>query len=106
MDFAPYIRKPFQVEAVEITELNMGEVSSLIGKVDTDDEGKACITITRKGVPGASRVYPGFWVTKMGNNVRCYSSKAFKNQFVDGNSEVLTWLKTFDEYSNQESNGG
>lgn len=105
MDFSTYVRKPFMVEAVEITEINMQDVADLIGKVDKDDEGKICIVITRKGIPGVPKVYPGFWLTKMGSNIRCYSAKAFTNQFVEGNSEIDKWVEIFSKHDDGNSNG-
>ncbi len=105
MDFVTFVRKPFIVEALEITEDNMEEVSNLIGKVDKDEDGKPCIVVTRKGIPGVPKVYPGFWLTKMGSNIRCYSSKAFTNQFVEGNSEIDKWVEIFSNHNDGESDG-
>jgi hypothetical protein len=82
MQFKNYIRKPFTVEAVEITEENMSDVAELIGEVREKD-GVTFIAINRRLVPNIHRAYVGWFVTKLGDNFRCYSSKVFNAEFVE-----------------------
>lgn len=82
MEFTTFTRKPFIVEATRITAENIEEVANLIGELRTDDNGTKVIVVNRRVIPSISRVYVGYWLTKMGDNLRCYSDKVFTDQFI------------------------
>lgn len=82
MDFKEFTRKPFDVEAVEITEENFDEIFALIGREIKEEGDKKWIIVERRVLPNINKVTVGWWLTKMGeNNFRCYSPKAFSDQF-------------------------
>ena len=82
MDFIPHHRKTFHVEAAEITEENLDQRAELIGDVVIDDyDGKRYIRVNKRLVPNIHRAYVGWWITRMGDNLRCYSPKIFSEQF-------------------------
>lgn len=82
VEFNSYTRKPFTVEAVEITEANLEAVAEFIGTIRTkEDDGTKFIQVDRRLIPNVYRVYPGFFMTRMGDNVRCYSPRTFTEQF-------------------------
>lgn len=83
MEFTTFVRKPFVVEAVEITSENINEVAKYIGDVREREDGTQYILVDRRLVPNVFKVYPGFFMTKMGENVRCYSRKIFREQFIE-----------------------
>lgn len=91
LEFKPFVRKPFTVDAVKITEANIHEVAELVGEVRYLDEAekKPYIHVNRRLVPYVLRVYPGFWVTKMGDEVRCYANKVFHQQFKESDNAVM-----------------
>ena len=97
MDFATFVRKPFTVEAVEVTEENIAEIAELIGSLRHKENGAPYIQVNRRLVPNLFRIYPGFWVTRMGDsdNIRCYSKRIFNNQFVKSTIDVKPWLEYF-----------
>lgn len=78
-----YVRKPFLVEAVEVTEANIKELAEFIGTVRKKPDGTSFIAVDRRLIPNVFRVYPGFWMTRMGDNIRCYSAKIFNDQFIE-----------------------
>lgn len=78
--FLPFSRKPFSVEAVMITEANIDELGALLGEVRTGD-GEKYIALDRRVVPNIRRASVGWWVTRMNDNLRCYSPKVFEDQF-------------------------
>lgn len=88
MEFKPFVRKPFTVDAVEVTKENIEELAPLIGTLRSKDDGTPYIQVDRRLVPNIYRVYPGFWMTKMGDNVRCYSKRIFNEQFVESGGAV------------------
>lgn len=92
MEFNSFVRKPFTVEAVEITEDNIAEIAELVGVLRKKDDGTPYIRVDRRLVPNIYQVYPGFWMTKMGDNIRCYSKKIFKEQFLESNKEIEEWV--------------
>lgn len=82
MEFSQYIRRPFVVEAVEITEENMEEVAKLVGEVRTKDN-VTFIQLDRRLVPNVTRAFVGWYMTRLGDNYRCYAPKIFNEQFMD-----------------------
>lgn len=92
MEYTTFVRKPFAVEAVEITTENIEELARYIGDLETKDDGTQYILVDRRKVPNVQRVYPGFWMTKMGDNIRVYSKKVFAEQFIESNDDIQQWL--------------
>ncbi len=92
MDFTTFVRKPFTVDAVEVTEENIAEFADLIGVLREKENGTPYIQVDRRLVPNVFRVYPGFWVTKMGDNVRCYSKRIFNEQFTESTTDIENWV--------------
>lgn len=92
MEFKTFVRKPFVVEAVEITTENIGEVAKYVGDLREKEDGTPYILVDRRLVPNVFRVYPGFYMTKMGENVRCYSKKIFREQFIEQSDEIKPWV--------------
>lgn len=86
MNFTTFSRKPFTVEAVEITEENLDDIAKLIGEVKEKD-GVKYIAVEKRIVPNIHRAYVGWWVTRMGDNLRCYSPKIFTDQFEVASAE-------------------
>lgn len=82
MDTITFVRKPFVVQAVEVTLENMEEIAKDIGKLRKDENDKPYIYVDRRIVQNAYKVWPGFWVTYMGDKIHCYSRKAFNEQFI------------------------
>lgn len=92
MEFDTFVRKPFEVLAVEITKDNIAEVAKYVGDLKEKDDGTPFILVDKRLVPNVFRVFPGFWMTRMGENVRCYSKKIFNEQFVQSNPEIKVWV--------------
>lgn len=94
MEFTTFVRKPFVVEAVEITKENIAEVAELVGTLREKDNGQPYIQVDRRLVPNVFRVYPGFWMTRMGDNIRCYSKRIFEEQFTQSTPDIKTWVES------------
>jgi len=92
MEFDTFVRKPFKVQAVEITRENIAEVAKYVGDLKEKDDGTPFILVDKRLVPNVFRVFPGFWMTRMGENVRCYSKKIFVEQFVQSTVEIDQWV--------------
>lgn len=82
MNTTTYQRKPFFIEAVEITNENIDEIGELIGRVMVRaEDGVKFIQVDNVLIPGIGRAYAGFWLTIMDNRYRCYSGRIFNAQF-------------------------
>lgn len=93
MDTKTVICKPFVVEATEITEENLEEVASIMGStVEQLEDGTRYIFVNRRVVPNVSRVFPGFYMTKMGDNIHCYTKKLYNQKFYDWSEEAQAWI--------------
>lgn len=92
MEFATFVRKPFVVDAIEITVENIGDVAKYVGDLKEKDDGTPYILVDRRLVPNVYKVYPGFFMTKMGENIRCYSKKIFTDQFMEKDETIQPWL--------------
>lgn len=92
MELTTFVRKPFVVKAMEVTKENLPDLAKDIGKLREDDKGNAYIHVDRRIVPNVFRVYPGYWVTYMGDNIRCYSKKVFREQFMETTPEIDGWI--------------
>lgn len=98
MELKTYVRKPFTVQAVEITKENIADVAKLVGKLKyNDNDGTPYIQVDRNRVPNVYKVFIGFWMTQMGKNVRCYSPEIFLEQFVEINPELAAWVEFLDK---------
>jgi len=80
LPFSLFVRTPFSVEALIITEENIDEVAKLVGTVKTKNDEKY-IALDRRVVPNISRAFIGWYLTRLGDNLRCYSPKVFMEQF-------------------------
>ena len=96
MDFTTFVRKPFSVNAIEITEDNIKDLAHLIGTIQTKKDDTVYIQVDRRLVPNVHRVYPGFWLTKMDANVRCYPAQIFRKLFVKSNADIEAWINYLD----------
>lgn len=91
LEFTSHVRKPFIVEAIEVTEENIAELAPLIGELKERPDGTPFIYVTRKRIL-VDRVYIGYYVTKMGNNIHCYSKRLFDQQFVELTDDIQEFV--------------
>lgn len=96
MEFTTFVRKPFTVEAVEITEDNIEEIAEYVGTLRQKENGQPYIAVDKRLVPNVYRVYPGYWMTRMGDNIRCYSKRIFMEQFVESTPELEAMVSEVD----------
>lgn len=92
LQYEKFVRKPFVIEAVRVTRENIAELAPMVGLLQHKGDGTPYIQVNPSLVPGIPRLYIGFWVTKMGRNIRCYSKRAFANQFCETNEDIDKWI--------------
>lgn len=82
MEFTKAICKPFVVEVLKVTTENIASIATFVGTLGhKEEDGSPYIEVDKKIVPNVPRVYPGFYMTRLGGNTRFYSEKVFKRQF-------------------------
>jgi hypothetical protein len=97
--FEQYVRKSFDVAAIQITDENIAELAPFIGTLEQQENGRYIIIVDRKLIRNLDKVYSGYWLTKMGTTLRCYSQNAFAKHFVSlavlmvGPMVLLHWLR-------------
>lgn len=91
MEFKEFVRRPFKVEAVRITEENIEEIAKMIGEIKTKGDEKV-IVLDKRIVPNMPRAYVGWWVTRFNDNLRCYSNKIFNEQFQPSTASWDEWF--------------
>lgn len=96
MEYTKFVRKPFIVDVVEVTLENIEEIAKMVGELRYKDD-QPFIQVNRNVVPGVVRVFPGFYMTLMGDNIRCYSKKVFAQQFSPNTPEIENWVNYINE---------
>lgn len=92
-EFLSYARRPFTVDAVMVTVDNLDDIAEHVGEVVQKEDGTRYIQVDRRKVPNVFRVYPGFFLTRLDDNIRCYSPKVFAQQFLKIDGETAQMVK-------------
>lgn len=92
-DFVSFARRPFVVDAVMVTVDNLDAIAEHVGEVVQKEDGTRYIQVDRRKVPNVFRVYPGFYLTRLDDNIRCYSPKVFFQQFLKVDGETAQMVK-------------
>jgi hypothetical protein len=94
MKTTKFTRKPFEVDAVQVTAENIEEVAKWCqGDVATDpDTGKQFIKVRVMRVINErqTQAYVGDWVLYAGTGYKVYTPKAFQKSFVEKTEELRT----------------
>ena len=93
LEYETFVRTPFKIEAVEVTDENIIQIAEMLGsKIFSDTRtGTTFIGVDNEQMPGIYRIYAGFWVTKMGHRYRAYSQQRFLKEFVRLSPGVEGW---------------
>jgi hypothetical protein len=95
IEFSEFVRQPFRITAVQITDDNMEEACKIIGLgIGVEQDGSRHIVVNKSIVPYGGKVYAGWWITKMGKKTRCYSNKLFTLQFTPMTDEWIGWFES------------
>jgi hypothetical protein len=83
-----YIRKPFEVDAVQVTADNMQEVAdwcsgTIVVEKDKQDKLQQFIKVNAVNVTSdrQTQAFVGDWVLSNGNGYKVYTNKAFSRTF-------------------------
>ena len=96
IEFTSYVRDPYVVEAILITEENIDELAPWIGEIEIDEKsGKKKILVNKDLVKNVFVVEPGYYMTRFNGRVRCYSKNAFKRTFREMTPDIQVGLDAF-----------
>lgn len=82
-----FARKPFLIDAVQVTAANIDEVTKWCGgKVETIERGNKTVKyidvpVSRPMNERQKKAFVGDWVLKAGKSFKCYTSRAFDDCF-------------------------
>jgi hypothetical protein len=106
IEYEDFVRKPFIVKAVEVTEENIREIADELGRMKFDEnDGTPYIAVEKGKVPNVSRVQLGWWMTKHGKRTHCYAPGVFEKQFVENTPAIQEWVDDLnsDEFEDDET---
>lgn len=99
-----YSRKPFEVEAVRVTEENFNEIASWCnGTIVTsqspegDTERYIRVDVSRPLNERQTKAYVGDWLLEAFNGFKVYANGPFSRNFVKGGSDTPQELMVTDE---------
>jgi hypothetical protein len=83
IETAKYARKPFEVDAVQVTAENIDAIAKWCqGEVQMDGENKYIkVRVARVLNERQTKAYVGDWVLYAGAGYKVYTEKAFKKSF-------------------------
>jgi len=86
-----FSRKPFFVDAVQVTEANMKEVAEWCsGEIlEYPNETYIKVSVKRPYSQRQTQAHPGDWVLQAGKGFKVYPDKAFKQSFDETNSVTV-----------------
>lgn len=97
LETVKYVRKPFLIDAVQVTADNMAEVAKWVdGDVRSNDLGQYIkVRVHRPMNERQTQAYVGDWVLYAGTGYKVYTPKAFINAFrpADGETEIVGSLE-------------
>ena len=93
MEFTTFVRRPYTIQAVEITRENIAEVAKYIGELHEKSDGSPYILVNERLVPNVNKVYLGFYMTRMGSNIHCYSRYHFNERFMEEDEDTKPWIE-------------
>lgn len=102
-----YVRKPFYIDAVQVTAANIADISKWAsGEVRTDSDGSQYVKVRvhRPLNDRQTKAYIDDWVLYAGTGFKVYTPKAFANSFEQHSVETTmhevsdpNWTDGFDE---------
>jgi hypothetical protein len=87
LNIQKYQRKPFTIDAIQVTVDNMQEVAEWCGgEIIIEKQGGRLVQYIKVDVPHAiserqKKAFVQDWVLKTGESIKCYSSRAFPKNF-------------------------
>lgn len=82
LDYSNFVRIPFEIRGVQITEENMDVVHGLVGhEIRTLEDGARVIILDRKKIRAIREAVVGSWLCVMNGRYRVYTDRAFRQSF-------------------------
>lgn len=91
--FKPFVRRPFVVQAIQITRENIHELSEKIGELVQKEGEDPYIKVDHKKVRNRTYVRIGHWMTEKDGVIHCYPPGPFEKQFAGTSEQILDWVE-------------
>lgn len=104
MEIKNYVRKPFDIDAVQVTESNIDEVAAWCdGEIHESPKGKHIkVQVYYPLNSRRTRAYVGDWVLKSERGCKIYTDKAFRRDYLPNENQTLT--ESWNEIENKVAN--
>jgi hypothetical protein len=95
-----YVRKPFEVDAVRVTDSNIEELAKwchgdlLAEGTDENPRPFIKVRVARALNERQTKAYPGDWILYAGTGFKVYTDKAFRKTFEEGSVQEPVELLT------------
>jgi hypothetical protein len=84
-----YVRKPFYVQAAQVTEENITQVARWCeGTILIDERPYIKVKVKRPLAERQTRAFVGDWVLSSGNGYKVYTQASFEKNFEDFNENL------------------
>ena len=93
LDLKSYVRRPFTVTAIRVTDENMSDVADWCeGEIRTTANGTSFIkvNVNRPATARQTRAFVGDWLLYAGRGFKVYTDRAFELSFEEESDEQLT----------------
>lgn len=106
-----FVRKPFAVDAVEVTSENIVDVAQWCGGEVRESEPKKPgqetqsfikVPVKRPLNDRQTRAYPGDWILSAGTGFKVYTPKAFTSSFEEQTDRMFEVIEQMDERVKEE----
>lgn len=97
LEYDEYFRRPFRIQAVQVTKENIEEIAEIIGDINNKPDGDPYIEVDPHKMPNMQRVYLGFYLTKVKGRYRAYSRRVFHELFGRASLEMQPALEYLDD---------
>ncbi len=99
---AKYARKPFYVDAAQVTEENLsdladwcdGDVRTSVDKKTNEEKRYVKVRVQYPLHDRQTRAFVGDWILYAGTGFKVYTDKAFKNSFDEAPEELMVEEET------------
>lgn len=91
METQKFIRKPFEIEAVQVTAENMEEVAAwCTGLIQNEPKGHYIkVQVHYPLTPRQTKAFVGDWVLKSKKGYKVYTDSAFQTSFVTSEATIV-----------------
>jgi hypothetical protein len=105
IETSKYVRKPFYVDAIQVTSENMNDVAAWCnGAIQPSDKTLYIqVDVAKPISPRQTMAFPGDWILSAGPGFKVYTNRAFQNSFEQVNTDTVLHASAEKDYRDAQS---